>query len=122
MPLSNLGQPKALNLTIVRGDSFSRPITMTENGSPVSLVGYEARGQIRDKVNGSVKANFVFDYTDLVNGMFTMKLDTAATRGLPANGVWDLEIFLTADPLNNTHTIMRGDTVTIDDVARALAP
>lgn len=119
---TNLGPPKRLDLRIVRGDAFSRPITLTISGATVDLTGYEGRAQIRDKVNGAIKASFTFTYTDLANGAFEISLTTTDTRNLSATGVWDLELFLTASPTTSNKTIITGSVVVEDDVSRAPNP
>lgn len=112
MPLDSLKEPKRRDLTIVTGDSFKLVVRLSETNSgtktPIDLTGYEAAAQLRDAPRQRLLADFTATVTDAVNGEITLSLTTSQTACLTADGAWDLQVRLIANPTNNTHTLLYG--------------
>ena len=117
MALDAIKTPGVLNFTIIRGDSFRRELTIKQDGSAIDLTGYTVSSQIRDTAGGNLletwTSNILAPDTD---GKIEILLSTSQTRGLPTNAVWDLQVVLTADPTNNTNTLIQGAIKVVDDV------
>jgi hypothetical protein len=84
------------DLEIDQGSSFSTAITVRESGSPKSLVGFNARAQMRPSIDSpdNLKTDFTFDLTNGSQGVIVMKLSHTVSEQLTA-GIYfyDLEIF-----------------------------
>ena len=115
MALIDLQEPTQLNLRVIKGDSFSRTLTITNNGTAIDLTGYTATAQARTK-GKRVIADFIVSIPTPTSGEIELSLPTTATRSLTSGGIWDLQLVLDADPENNTHTIVRGTIELIPDV------
>lgn len=117
MALTAIAEPLWLNLKVKKGDSFQRVFSISQNSTAVDLTGYEVSSQIRD-LKGKTLANFTAAVTDAVNGEVTISLTTNQTRRVNNKASWDLQLVLTSDPLNNTHTLVEGDVIVTNDRTR----
>lgn len=123
MPLDGLtGEPKRYDLEVVTGDSFKQVIRFSElvDGvkTPIDLTDYEVAAQIRDAPRQNLVTDFDAQVTDAVNGEVTLRLTTAQTLCFTGNASWDLQLILTADPPNNTHTVLAGDVIVVLDITK----
>jgi hypothetical protein len=94
-----------LNLSLNQGEDFYRKLTISSvNGgvtTPVNLVGYTVRGQIRPSYMSNIKYNFVFNILDqdLYEGEVEMTLPSAALVAIKTEKdlvyVYDVELATT---------------------------
>lgn len=122
MPLSDLNEPRRLDLRIRAGDSFARALAIQEaDGSATDLTGLTPRAQVRDRPGGSLLAEFVAALVgDPANGIVSYALSAAQTRSLAAlepGMVWDLEL---DGGDTNTTTVVAGTVTVCPDVTVAV--
>lgn len=109
MSLKALKAPGVKDFEIVRGDSFTRTLRITVGGVAEDLTGFTAAAHIRSYDQGPLLTTFaVVVEVPETDGKITITLTTTQTRTLPCDCVWDLQVVLTSDPPNNTHTIIKG--------------
>lgn len=99
--------PVEYPITVFQGKTKEFIVTWTdENDDPVSLAGYSARMQIRDKPGGS---NLYVSLTSDVDGGLILepggatgdvhvRITATETAGIPKTGFYDLELVKNADP------------------------
>jgi hypothetical protein len=93
-----------INLVIEKGAKFSKRLQWKDSaGSPIPLTDYGARMQIRKtKISNTVEAELSTDNGkitfDAPNGIITLSLGATETDTFDfSNGVYDLELYKTAD-------------------------
>jgi hypothetical protein len=109
--------PGAYPLTLYRGDSYHWLFTLwTDAGktTPADLSGATAKAEIRNAPAGATIVSLVCTIpTAAPHNVVDVKLTAAASAGLPATGVWDLQITYTAS--GDVTTVLAGPvTVTAD--------
>jgi len=82
------------NFTIEQGTTFSRVLTLQENGSAMNLTGYSVASQMRSTHNSStVVATFSGSVTNASSGQITLSLTNSQTSAIEeAIYVYDVEI------------------------------
>lgn len=109
---------------IYRGDKYERTLTFwldTAETEPMVLTGFTAQAQIRetrlepDVTPGAPLATFTCTIGGTDSNQVTVRLDASQTRGLPAAGVWDLQIVSDTDPEDVT-TLVGGKVKVQNDV------
>jgi hypothetical protein len=116
-----LSEPVVANLKYVVGDSFKRIVRLKEKDAPqnpIDLTGYEAAAQVRAVHLGTILVSFSATVSDAVNGEVTLSLTATETAVLKTQALWDLQIRLTADTENNTHTVIRGQFLPTLDITK----
>lgn len=116
MPLATLEAPGRKDLVYVLGDSFQRTFTITEDGAALDLTGYEAEASVFDRHPIDSHAVEVATFTAEIpapatDGQVTISLTATqtASAAMPVHGGWRLRLILTADPDDNTHTVLEGE-------------
>jgi hypothetical protein len=92
-------------LTHKRGDTFELVVNATLNGSPLNLVGWTIRSQLRDMSKNLIKE---FDVTpiNLSVGSFSLNASSDDTETWkPASYVCDIELIDTNDFVQSSDTI-----------------
>jgi hypothetical protein len=82
------------NFTIEQGTTFSRVLTLQENGSAMNLTGYSVASQMRSTHDSStVVATFSGSVTNASSGQITLSLTNSQTSAIEeAIYVYDVEI------------------------------
>lgn len=106
--------PGKYNLTLYRGDSFSRGFRLWADKAktlPVDLDGATVAAEIRNKPGGEVMISM--DCTIVLPNEVWVSLTPDMWIGVPAgNGAWDLEVIFANDEI---HTPLAGKvTITVD--------
>ena len=82
------------NFTIEQGTTFSRVLTLQENGSAMNLTGYSVASQMRSTHDSSsIVATFSGSVTNASSGQITLSLTNSQTSAIEeAIYVYDVEI------------------------------
>jgi len=82
------------NFTIEQGTTFSRVLTLQENGSAMNLTGYSVASQMRSTHDSSsIVATFSGSVTNASSGQLTLSLTNSQTSAIDeAIYVYDVEI------------------------------
>ena len=82
------------NFTIEQGTTFSRVLTLQENGSAMNLTGYSVASQMRSTHDSSsIVATFSGSVTNASSGQLTLSLTNSQTSAIEeAIYVYDVEI------------------------------
>lgn len=80
-----------LALTITRGDTFTKTVTLTEDGAPANTEGRTYNAELVDRLTFAVEpaATFTLSPTE-TPGQFIISLSAAQTTLLPRYGYWRL--------------------------------
>ena len=84
------------DIVIEQGATFEKVATVKDaSGTVVNLTGFLGRGQIRDKIGGSLIASFTVTITDAVNGEVTISMLPSTSASLSWDGcyVYDIEVY-----------------------------
>lgn len=106
--------PGELNITIYKGDTFSKVFTLTDNeGNPVDLTECSVAMQVRKKPGGEVLVN-------LSEGNGLTVVDNTVTASfnveIPKGGYrWDMQFTYNGDIVR---TYINGDFFVEDDITR----
>ena len=84
-------------ITIRRGQSFSVSDTARDSaGNAIPLTGYAGRGQVKDKIGGTLLVTFTVVVTDPAAGDYRFEATDAATAAVAlsyATGEYDIELY-----------------------------
>jgi len=106
------------NITIDQGSDYVTKLTLSEDGSPKPLVGYEARAQMREKkTSTTVTATFDCQILDEVNGVLKFGLGNAITQGIaPGIYYYDLEVYTPSEA--DVTRLLEGTATVTQEVTR----
>ena len=105
------------NFTIEQGTTFSRVLTLQENGSAMNLTGYSVASQMRSTHDSStVVATFSGSVTNASSGQITLSLTNSQTSAIEeAIYVYDVEITSGAGAVTR---ILEGNVTVTPEVTR----
>ena len=105
------------NFTIEQGTTFSRVLTLQENGSAMNLTGYSVASQMRSTHDSStVVATFSGSVTNASSGQLTLSLTNSQTSAIEeAIYVYDVEITSGAGAVTR---ILEGNVTVTPEVTR----
>ena len=105
------------NFTIEQGTTFSRVLTLQENGSAMNLTGYSVASQMRSTHDSStVVATFSGSVTNASSGQLTLSLTNSQTSAIDeAIYVYDVEITSGAGAVTR---ILEGNITVTPEVTR----
>ena len=105
------------NFTIEQGTTFSRVLTLQENGSAMNLTGYSVASQMRSTHDSStVVATFSGSVTNASSGQITLSLTNSQTSAIEeAIYVYDVEITSGAGSVTR---ILEGNITVTPEVTR----
>ena len=105
------------NFTIEQGTTFSRVLTLQENGSAMNLTGYSVASQMRSTHDSStVVATFSGSVTNASSGQITLSLTNSQTSAVEeAIYVYDVEITSGAGAVTR---ILEGNITVTPEVTR----
>ena len=105
------------NFTIEQGTTFSRVLTLQENGSAMNLTGYSVASQMRSTHDSStVVATFSGSVTNASSGQITLSLTNSQTSAIEeAIYVYDVEITSGAGSVTR---ILEGNVTVTPEVTR----
>jgi len=105
------------NFTIEQGTTFSRVLTLQENGSAMNLTGYSVASQMRSTHDSStVVATFSGSVTNASSGQITLSLTNSQTSAIDeAIYVYDVEITSGAGAVTR---ILEGNITVTPEVTR----
>jgi len=105
------------NFTIEQGTTFSRVLTLQENGSAMNLTGYSVASQMRSTHDSStVVATFTGSVTNASSGQITLSLTNSQTSAIEeAIYVYDVEITSGAGAVTR---ILQGTVTVTPEVTR----
>ena len=100
------------NFTIEQGATFSRVITLQENGSAMSLSGYSAASQFRSTHDSSTVAGTITsNVTNASGGVLTLSM-TATQTGNIEEGIYVYDVEITSSAGAVTRILQGKVTVT----------
>lgn len=109
--------PANFNLSIYRGDTERWQFklwTDSKRTQPADLAGVTVSAMIRDKAAaGTYSASLTCTAT--LPNIIDMVLTADQSRGLPVNGVWDLQLIY---PSGDVKTVLKGAATLTQDVTR----
>ena len=106
------------NINIEQGATFKLQLTVSTNdGTPVNLVGYQVRGQVRIQFEDTTPtATFTCVITDAANGKVEVTLSAATTTALSfTKGVYDIEL---VTPASNVVRLLKGNAILSKEVTK----
>ena len=105
------------NFTLEQGTTFSRVLTLQENGSAMNLTGYSVASQMRSTHDSStVVATFSGSVTNASSGQITLSLTNSQTSAIEeAIYVYDVEITSGAGAVTR---ILEGNITVTPEVTR----
>ena len=105
------------NFTIEQGTTFSRVLTLQENGSAMNLTGYSVASQMRSTHDSSsIVATFSGSVTNASSGQITLSLTNSQTSAIEeAIYVYDVEITSGAGAVTR---ILEGNVTVTPEVTR----
>ena len=105
------------NFTIEQGTTFSRVLTLQENGSAMNLTGYSVASQMRSTHDSwSIVATFSGSVTNASSGQLTLSLTHSQTSAIEeAIYVYDVEITSGAGSVTR---ILEGNVTVTPEVTR----
>ena len=105
------------NFTIEQGTTFSRVLTLQENGSAMNLTGYSVASQMRSTHDSSsIVATFSGSVTNASSGQLTLSLTNSQTSAIEeAIYVYDVEITSGAGAVTR---ILQGTVTVTPEVTR----
>lgn len=105
------------NFTFEQGATFSRQLTVQDNGAAMNLTGYSARMQLRSSVESTTVALTVTcAITNATSGIITVSNTATETMGVDAGiYVYDLEIESSAGVVTR---LMQGTATITANVTR----
>jgi hypothetical protein len=105
------------NFTIEQGTTFSRVLTLQENGSAMNLTGYSVASQMRSTHDSSsIVATFSGSVTNASSGQITLSLTNSQTSAIEeAIYVYDVEITSGAGSVTR---ILEGNITVTPEVTR----
>ena len=105
------------NFTIEQGATFSRVLTLQENGSAMSLSGYSAASQFRSTHDSStVVGTITSTISNASGGVITLSMTSSATGAIEEGiYVYDVEITSSAGAVTR---IMQGKVTLTPQVTR----
>ena len=105
------------NFTIEQGTTFSRVLTLQENGSAMNLTGYSVASQMRSTHDSSsIVATFSGSVTNASSGQLTLSLTNSQTSAIDeAIYVYDVEITSGAGAVTR---ILEGNIIVTPEVTR----
>jgi len=105
------------NFTIEQGTTFSRVLTLQENGSAMNLTGYSVASQMRSTHDSSsIVATFSGSVTNASSGQLTLSLTNSQTSAIEeAIYVYDVEITSGAGAVTR---ILEGNITVTPEVTR----
>jgi len=105
------------NFTIEQGTTFSRVLTLQENGSAMNLTGYSVASQMRSTHDSSsIVATFTGTVSNASSGQITLSLSNSTTSGIDeAIYVYDVEITSGAGAVTR---ILQGTVTVTPEVTR----
>ena len=105
------------NFTIEQGTTFSRVLTLQENGSAMNLTGYSVASQMRSTHDSSsIVATFSGSVTNASSGQLTLSLTNSQTSAIDeAIYVYDVEITSSAGTVTR---ILEGNITVTPEVTR----
>ena len=112
-----MAQPATQNLVLVRGDTETLVITMTDSaGLPIDITGRTYRAQIRvQKDAASIAASFACSITNAAAGQVTCVLTATNSASLvPGVNYWDFE----ENNAGVVTTVLAGTAQVLADVTR----
>lgn len=79
------------NLTLFAGSDYRCQGYLTDNGSPISMAGWQFQADLKATKSGAVLASFTFEeVTNGTNTGYVRKLSRTVINSLPVDdGVWD---------------------------------
>jgi hypothetical protein len=107
--------PKTHHWRVYQGDTFSRWLRYSLNGTPVDLTGWQIASQIRAKEGSTTAVSFAVEVDPDIPGRFRIHLTPEQTNGLSGTMVWDLRL---TDPQGNSYTYLRGQVQVTPRVTR----
>jgi hypothetical protein len=112
-----MAQPATQNLVLVRGDTETLVITLTDSaGAPIDITGRTYRAQIRvNRDASSIAASFACSITNAAAGQVTCVLSAVNSAALTAGiNYWDFE----ENNAGVVTTILAGTAQVLADVTR----
>lgn len=95
--------PIRYDLEFRQGATFRRAFLYVSGGVPVSLAGFEARMQIRDRVGGRVLADLSSAngalQVEAAAGRVDVEISETVSTNLPDRGTYDLFVFSADDSI-----------------------
>ena len=82
-------------LDIDQGSDFTSEMTLeNDDGTPMSLLGFNIRSQFRKSYNASIGYDFIATITDAAQGKFTLSLPGMTSSNIkPGRYLYDVEIY-----------------------------
>lgn len=109
--------PANFNLSIYRGDTERWQFklwTDSKRTQPADLTGVTVSAMIRDKASAGTYS-LPLTCTATLPNIIDMVLTADQSRGLPVNGVWDLQLIY---PSGDIKTVLKGAATLTQDVTR----
>lgn len=109
-----MNQPGKFDLTIYQGDTAAFRVVLwadAERTEPTDLAGASVKSQIRDRAGGVIITELAVDVT--LPNVIECRLTPEQTAGLPAGGMWDLQISWDAA---RVRTVLAGKVRVVADV------
>lgn len=95
-----------VNISVVRGDTYSHVFTVAPDGTAQDLTGYTVRSQIRSGLDGTLVATPTAAITAATLGQITWSLSAAQTGAFTLDSmVYDVEV---TSPSSVVTTVARG--------------
>jgi hypothetical protein len=104
-PLLSDGSGK-LDIEMLRGVTFQKIMTYTNNGSAINITGYTFEGNVYQNDATTVLATFTITLHDAVNGKFKVYMSPVTTATIPV-GSWYYYI-TTTTPGGDVFLIFKG--------------
>lgn len=107
--------PTPLDIHFVQGDSLSRTLHFTQDGSDVDVSDWEITSQIRRRANSTSFISFDVDMTQASDGLVTISIAPEDAALLANSCVWDLQRIL---PSGDVRTLLAGAVTADREVTR----
>ena len=105
------------NFTIEQGTTFSRVLTLQENGSAMNLTGYSVASQMRSTHDSSsIVATFSGSVTNASSGQITLSLTNSQTSAIE-EGIYVYDVEITSGAGSVTR-ILEGNITVTPEVTR----
>jgi len=100
--------PGVLDITIHQGATFNLDLQYKDStGTGVDMTGYTVESKIVDRTTTTTLATFTTTFTDKALGKFNLKLSSAVTTGITAEGLYDV---LVTEPGGEKFFLLQGRT------------
>jgi hypothetical protein len=103
-----------LNVTAVRGDAVTIPVTIQENGVAINLTGRTFAAQVRRSNDAEIVVELLIDTTNAATGQLVLSTTAVITAAMLGEYVWDLQQTIGSA----TRTLLAGAWFVRADVTR----